>query len=143
MRSDYILAVDAKAFLQQLNALRSGPKQFAELIRKKYLNMLDNFYCHRLTLRQYAEGKTALGDAVKVLESNPQLPALTFDAGLCVAAHIQAKSRLTKKVFGEQRACQVIENVRRFAKIADGAPLADCNVTVQNLTMRIFSSTSV
>ena len=134
LRTDYILAADPKAFLQLFNALRSNPKAYAEIIKLKYLNMLDPFFCHKTTLRTYEEGKAALSEAVKALESQAAASAVTLDAGLCVAAHIQAKRQAyEKRVFGEDRASQVAENVGRFAQLPQGSELADCNVSTQVL----------
>lgn len=134
LRTNYILAVDVQAFLKHLNGLRSNPKSYSEIVRSKYLNMLDSMFYHKLTLRHYEEGKTAIDEAVKVLDSSKSRSDFSLDAGLCVAAHIQAKRQAYEmKVFGEDRASQVSENVRRFVNMPEGTPLADCNVSVQNL----------
>lgn len=134
LRTDYIVQVEIKTFLQLYNTLRSTPTSYAEIIRTKYLNMLDPFFCHKQTLRTYEEGKAAIDEAVKCLETQPGLSGLTVDVGLCVAAHIQAKRQAyEKKVFGEDRYAQMSMNVGRFAKVPQGSPLADCNVSVQNL----------
>lgn len=134
LRTDYILQVDVQQFLKMFNDLRTSPKTYSEIIRTKYLNMLDPFFCHKLTLRNYEEGKTAIDEAVRALETQKALSGLSLDPGLCVAAHIQAKRQAyEKKVFSEDRASQMAENVKRFVNVPQGCPLADCNVSVQNL----------
>ena len=130
----FVLQVDLKAFLTYLNMMRSSPKIYSGIVQRKYIDLLDSLFCHKLTLRLYEEGKAALTEATKTLETIQPLAPLAFDAGLCVAAHIQAKRQAyERKVFGEDRSQQVLENVRRFVQLPEGAAIADCNLSTGSL----------
>lgn len=134
IRAEYILPVDVKAFLQHLNALRSSPKSFATVIREQYLRKLDSSFIHLLTFKQYEEGKTALAEAEKALESQQNLPSITLDAGLCATAHLQAKRQAYEKsVFGPERHSQMLDSLHRFSEVSEGNLVIDCNLLTQNL----------
>lgn len=129
IKTDYLLEVDLDKFLAALNSLRTSPKNFSGILRNKYLNMLDSMSCHRTTLRLYEEGKSVIAEAVKTLENVPNLNGLKLDAGLCVAAHLQAKRQAYEmKVYGVGRESEVLPNLSRFAKVPEGAVVKDCNL---------------
>lgn len=129
-----LIPVDLRSALNTLNLMRASPRDYSQIVRVRYLNNLDSLNCHKITLRQYEEGRGAILEAVKVLESMEPMAPLVFDAGLCVAAHVQAKRQAyERRVFGEERAQACIENVAKFASLPQGALLLDCNVEATTL----------
>lgn len=134
IRTDYLVPVSVKEFIEQVNSLRSGSQVYSKMLKNKYLIMLDSMSCHKLSFRQYEEGKAAISEAIKAAEGMGAIPQLKPEVALFAAAHIQAKRQaFEQKVYGSGREPEIRSNIRRFAKVPEGSNLGDCNVKVQAL----------
>ena len=129
-----IIIADVAKFAAILNELRSSPKKYSSILQNKFVGMIDDLGCHKVTLRHYEEGKISFIEARNVLQNLAPLAVLTVDAGLCVAAHLQAKKQAQqRKVFGEGREPQVEENIKNWVQLPTGTEFTDCNISSQSL----------
>lgn len=130
----HILPANVSEFVKLVNDARSNPAGMAAKLRQKYANMLDDSNRHRLTAKHYAEGQTAISEAAGHLQTMAALGQLTSDAGLCVAAHLQAKMQAkTRKLMVDDRGTNVLLNLKRFANVPDGSVVVDCNLSIDAL----------
>ena len=134
IKTDYLLPVIVSDFVSQINEMRTNPAKYATMIKSKYLNMIDTMLCHKITMRQYSEGKASIRDAVKCLEGLTATGSLTADAALCVTAHIQAKRQaFERKVYGPDRELEMKANLKRFGTSQRDTLVLDCNLNVSTL----------